>query len=354
MSLPLPNLFYMLIYAWNRLAEGEGIDVAPEMHDRVQNLLARMLVSSVAPLLRRGLARGYVAKSWEAPGVRGRILLGPTLRRQLIEQGRAVCESDELSVDRPINRILKAALTRLAFTEGVDPSLRAEVRGLLRWFQGIPDEPLHYRAFRGLQVYRADGRYRLPLAVAQLLARCSFPGAVPGRWEILDFRGSPQELGLLFQGFVYHFLKLEQSRYSVSAPQVQWRHTAGDEASLALWPVMQTDIVLSDHNTKLVVDTKYMDAIVTSRYGKSFNSSHLYQVFAYIRNIRRDDPGQQVAGMLLYPRRGEAVDALASVEALPIRVCTIDLEQPWQQVHSDLLALFAGSPVLPESVAAHH
>ena len=49
----------------------------------------------------------------------------------------------------------------------------------------------------------------------------------------------------------------------------------------------------------------------------------------------------RLEGMLLYPETHEPVDVRPSVQGIPIRVVTINLNQAWDGIHKDLLALVA-------------
>src|SRR5690242_16948293 len=108
-AIPIRNLYYLLLYAWDKFPEGEQVEVGAEASPDLPDLLARVLLSGSRRLLRRGLDRGYLGAVEELAAPRGRFLLGDTTKRNSLLNGRVVCAYDELSVDVPHNRILKAA-----------------------------------------------------------------------------------------------------------------------------------------------------------------------------------------------------------------------------------------------------
>ena len=61
--IPVRNLYYLFLYAWDRFSEGRQIDVGSDTSPDLPNLLARVLVSGVRRQFRRGLDKGYVEVS---------------------------------------------------------------------------------------------------------------------------------------------------------------------------------------------------------------------------------------------------------------------------------------------------
>ena len=99
-QIPITNIYYLLCYAWDVLEEKETLaDVDALDSTDLINLFARVrLVNGTRRLLRRGLDRGYLAREDEIPGVRGKLLVTQTLRRNLLRHGRAACLQDELRI----------------------------------------------------------------------------------------------------------------------------------------------------------------------------------------------------------------------------------------------------------------
>jgi hypothetical protein len=69
---------------------------------------------------------------------------------------------------------------------------------------------------------------------------------------------------------------------------------------------------------------------------------HLYQIFSYMSHLARSRPDKSaVRGILLYPRTTETVAVDVALFGHPFRTVTINLDQPWSMIRSDLLALMA-------------
>ena len=114
--IPVRNIWLLLLYAsqlYRELPDACRVDTegAP---DNIPELIAEILTNAVERRLRRNLTAGYLRRQADLNRVRGRINLFRTERRQLLQRGRVACIYDELTVDTPRNRYVKAALQRLA------------------------------------------------------------------------------------------------------------------------------------------------------------------------------------------------------------------------------------------------
>ena len=73
----------------------------------------RLFLQNVGRLVRGGLSRRYVLTRENLPFLRGRIVFRQHLRENLIDRSRFFVEHDELSPNRPANRLIRTALDRL-------------------------------------------------------------------------------------------------------------------------------------------------------------------------------------------------------------------------------------------------
>lgn len=86
---------------------GDAIDDLPD-------LIARLLANSVERRFRRNLTRGYRHRQTVSTRVRGRIDVLTTEARLLLSRGEVFCRFEELTIDTPRNRLVRAALERVA------------------------------------------------------------------------------------------------------------------------------------------------------------------------------------------------------------------------------------------------
>src|SRR6516165_3819992 len=135
--IPIQNIYYMLLYAWNRLPEGVNINVSGVLSPDLPNLLAKVLLEGTRHVLRRGLDRGYMAKDEDSTQPRGRIQLSDTMKRGLLSRAMVACNIDELSHNILQNRIVKTTLDHLSRTENVDAKLREALVATLGSFSDV-------------------------------------------------------------------------------------------------------------------------------------------------------------------------------------------------------------------------
>lgn len=64
------------------------------------------------------------------------------------------------------------------------------------------------------------------------------------------------------------------------------------------------------------------------------------QLLTYLKNVAATTmPHEEVAGLLIYPLTSRAVHVDLRIHGHRIRVSTLELNQPWPQIHADLLSL---------------
>ena len=75
-------------------------------------------------------------------------------------------------------------------------------------------------------------------------------------------------------------------------------------------------------------------------------------MFSYLKNAEAlGVPYRYAEGILLYPAVGDRIAFGADIQGHHIRICTVKLDQPWQIIRSDLLAVI-GLPVAPGMATA--
>lgn len=344
--IPVRNVWYMLLYAWE-LARFRGrLETEPEEAPDLVMLLARVLVDLTRGLLRRGLHRDYIERSESMRHLRGRVDVTETVRRLELIHGRVTCRFDELEVDTLANRILRTTLRRLSDSQ----RLREEGRGLhdavvdlSRRLEGIGVLPsVRHEQFALVRIDRNNAVYRLVMEVCRLLSAVAMPTQLAGRDRFLGLLDDEVLMRRVFEAFVRNFYRMHCLGYDVRSEILKWPE---ESAAYGLLPVMKTDISLSSPTRRIVIDTKYYSETLTTRYDrKTFHSENLYQIYAYLRT--QEDRGGVYAtaeGILLYPAVDTQLDASHEMQGHKIRVATLDLDQPWPEIERCLLSLIAAN-----------
>jgi 5-methylcytosine-specific restriction enzyme subunit McrC len=105
-----------------------------------------------------------------------------------------------------------------------------------------------------------------------------------------------------------------------------------------LLPSMKTDITLHKGPRTLIIDTKYYGTSLQYNQDKaSIRSNNLYQIFAYVKNLDKDNTGN-VSGMLLYAKTKEEIspDLDAVIGGNKIYVRTLDLNCDFKTIELQL------------------
>ncbi|RTQ53701.1 hypothetical protein EJV47_02910 [Hymenobacter gummosus] len=339
---PIQNLYYLLCYAWNRLPEpGEWQHVAEQEFHRPLELLTQLLLTGTRRLLQKGLPLGYAEREEELAELRGRVLLTPTIRRDLLRRGRAVCAYDELGPNTPLNRLLAGTLDALGRTRRLPAALRQQVRQVRSRFpEDVQPAPLTRAELRAVRRLRLPGPESFLLNVCTLIYRTALPDTdTEGRTRFHDFRRDEALMAGIFERFVRNFYRLEQRRYRVLSETISWQAEADRTEDLALLPSMITDTSLESAERKIILDTKYYNVAFKPHHDRQrLISPHLYQLFAYLQN-QAAQTAVPLEGILLYPAATHEADLRYVLGGFPVRVVTLDLNQPWPAISAALLAL---------------
>lgn len=339
--IPVRNVFYLLCYAWNRLTEGETVDVGTLDRNELVDLFARMLISGTTHLLRRGLERDYLEEEKEIAGIRGRLVLVDTHRRFLDRHGRAVCVFDELTSDTVANRVLKATMRSLCAVPTLAEANRWQLRSLVRRFGDVRDVRIAHEHFGRVRLHGNNRPYQFLMSVCRLVHDCLLVDETTGKYRVRDFLRDHQAMARLFESFVFHFFRIERPEYEVKSDIIRWDASSATDPSLVYLPNMRTDICLRRPGRTVVIDAKYYAETLEGWYdAQRIHSAHLYQLVAYLRNLNtRGGPDGYAEGMLLYPVVNRALRLDYTLLGHTVRICTVDLARDWLEIKAELCAL---------------
>lgn len=342
MTIPVLNVYYLLCYAWDRIGEGKTVNLGSEEFDGPIDLFAKVLNDGVTRLISRGLDRDYLAVHEDIRGIKGKLDLATTVKRNLLLKGRAFCSFDEFSYDVLQNRILKATLRNLALVDSLNNKQKQRSVRLYRKLGAVSDIRLTAKMFHTVRIHRNNWFYRFLLHICHIIHENFLINEAKGTVQFYDFREDDQRMGTLFEKFVRNFCQRE-TNYRVSAQKIKWFEAKGSNHDLKYLPQMQTDIVLRSSERTIIIDTKYYgDPLDTTRWSREkVRSGHLYQIYTYVMNEAAkalpDDPAPE--GWLLYAAVDRDFDFHFELGGRRFRVCSVNLSQEWKKIEEDLLLL---------------
>ena len=341
-------------------------DVDPEdAPDDLPNLVAEILAHAVERRMRRNLSFGFRRRHADLNRVRGRINLLRTERRQLLKRGRVACSFDELTVDTPRNRYVKAALDLLSgIVSKQDLAHRCRAASISMERAGVTGDISLERRRPQMPISRLgrlDAADRQMMAAARLAFDLALPTedigtsklASPDRDEVWARRLFERAVG----GF-YSVVLSHQGWRVYTGKWIGWPVEKRSSGIDAVLPSMQADIVLERRTSdgspagrnRIVIDTKFTSIIKSGQYGKqTLSSGYIYQMYAYIMSQERsDDPlSHNSRGVLLHPAIDYDFDESAMIQGHEIRFATVDLAADTQTIRQQLLRISCTSPLTP-------
>jgi 5-methylcytosine-specific restriction enzyme subunit McrC len=341
-KVPIENIYYLFCYAWDCLPESRCINVSSVPRPDTLNLFAHVIKTGTEHLLRRGLDRGYVAEKLEVSKIRGKIDFGESISALATKRLRLSCDFDEFVPDILHNQILRTTIRKLSQANGVDHSLRIELRKLDQMLTGIKPIQLEASAFRRVQVHRNNAFYGFLMRVCELLHSASLPDqGEDGRYAFREVLDDEAYMSVVFEKFVRRFYRIEQTEFpSVGRERLDWDAVSESAKEMDFLPSMNTDASLRSDSRLIVIDAKYYkDALQTYHEKRTVHSANLYQLMAYLHSAQKRWPGQLCEGILLYPVAASSVNLRYTIEGYPVRIWTLDLAQPWPEVRKALLEL---------------
>lgn len=327
----------MLCYAWNRLEEKDTLPVSQTDEKDIYNLLARILISRLQLLIKRGFYKEYLDKQENTPTIKGRINFPESLNELTFKQAKMYCEFDELSHDVLHNQIIKTTLYYLLRHPLIDQEIQEDIQRIYPYFQEIQTIRLTMRNFHQVRVHRTNRNYGFLIDICKFLFESLLIAEdKEATKKFTDFNQNTREMAYLFEDFVRNFYKQELKNSKVYRENIYW-DASGDD--LSYLPKMQTDISIEISDRKIIMDTKFYKNTLSRNFdSEKLISSNLYQVFAYINNFKSKDH-EKPTGILLYPKVDQDLDLSYKISGYPMKIYTVDMSRPWKDIHERLIEI---------------
>lgn len=302
----IKNIYYMLSYAFQILKQGDYENVAAEQFEKIHDLFAAILARGVSRQMKQGLYREYVPVKEDLSVMRGKLNINGTMNLQMQRKRQLSCEFDEFSEDNIYNQILKTTIDRLVRADDVAAERRQSLKKLLVFFGNVKLIQPDYIAWNKIIYQRNNRNYELLLNICYFILNGMLQTTENGEYKLLAF--SDEHMERLYERFILEYYRQHHAELNPSAQHIKWNLTEEpDNAMIQFLPDMRTDITLKKDGKTLIIDAKYYGKAMIQNFDKStLRSAHLYQIFAYVRNMDTENTGN-VSGLLLYARTEEDV-----------------------------------------------
>lgn len=237
-KLPIDRVLFMLSYALGRTRWHETPFALVEQDSLVEAIIPGF-VYQVQQAIRRGVIQGYRAEEDALQTVKGRLRVDDQIRRRFGILVPAEVTFDDWTEDIELNRLLKAAIARLARIRVRSDRTRWPLRTLDNALSGVRLVEYHPRQLPHVQWNRLTQRYRPAVELAKLiLASAAFEldhGKVAASAFLVDMNklfedfvvtALREALGVsdrtLVQGSHGHALHLDVGRRVRLEPDISW------------------------------------------------------------------------------------------------------------------------------------
>ncbi|MGO9430489.1 5-methylcytosine restriction system specificity protein McrC, partial [Rhodoblastus sp.] len=267
-----------------------------------------------------------------------------TESRQLLSRGEVFCRYEELTVDTPRNRLVRAALELMArLVRNKELTRQCRALGATLGRAGVGGSRPSRSELATDQIGRNDAADRFMIALAHLAFDLALPTEEAGTTPLVAPDREEAWVRRLFEKAILGFARvdLEPLGWSVRGGiPLEWQLSSASAGLSAVLPRMVTDIVLDapDARRRLIIDTKFTSILGTGRFGDaSLKSGYLYQMYAYLRSQEgRDRRWDASAGLFLHPAIGSQLQEHVVIQSHSITFVTVDLGGHSTAIRNDL------------------
>lgn len=233
-------------------------------------------LDSVNTLVKRGLRSDYVKQEDNLAFLKGKLLIGKQIRHNAINKHKFYVEYDEFLQDRPANRLVHAALQKVA--NYARSARNQKLLGELTFvFDEIPVSCNYKQDFSQIKLDRGMSYYQTPLEWTRLILDGFSPLTMKDKNSALSLL-FPMEA--VFESYVESVLKTKMADGQQLRGQVSAQHLVKHKQRNMF--NLKPDLMIYKDKTPLVVlDTKWklIDGSGRDKYGIS--QADMYQMFAY-------------------------------------------------------------------------
>lgn len=329
------RLVHMLSVARDLRIDAQNSASLGWQRDTLLEILIRIFCNKMTEAVRHGIPRRYIAHTDDLPALRGRLNVTRQFSVLAAQPQHLACEYDELSADIDLNRVMKAAISKLSRVATAADNLRS-LRELSFAYADITDVASSALRWERITLDRTNDRWRELLSLAELLLgdrhQTTNSGASGGHALLF-------EMNVLFEEYVTKLLKRGLAGTPFTATSQGGQRDCLFEGQQGRFRT-RPDIIIRHHgDVVMVIDTKWKRITPRIEDAKQgIGQGDVYQLMAYSQLYECD----QV--MLLYPhhhglpkRSLSLAYSIGSAEApKKLLVSTIDVSKKHSEVKISL------------------
>ncbi len=237
-------------------------------------LFIAMYVKETQNLVKHGIKSAYVRREENLNCIKGKLLFSQHIKQNLAHKERVYVEYDDFNIDTPENRIVKATLEKLLRLT-VSERNSKDLRQLLISFELLEASKNYEADFSKIVINRNTKDYDLLIKWAKVFllnkSFTTFSGKVTAKAILFPMES-------VYESFVAKQIKRVFGEKGWDVSIQDYSHDLfSDPKRFALRP----DIVISDGNTTVVMDTKWKRLIDAESKNYGISQADMYQMYAY-------------------------------------------------------------------------
>lgn len=332
------RLVHMLSVARDLRIDAQTTASLGWQRDTLLEILIRIFCNKMTEAVRHGIPRRYIAQEDDLPALRGRLNVTRQFSVLAAQPQHLACQYDELSPDIDLNRVMKAAISKLSRVATAADNLRS-LRELSFAYADVTDVAPSALRWNRITLDRTNDRWRELLSLAKLLLgdrhQTTNAGASDGHALVF-------EMNVLFEEYVAKLLKRGLAGTPFRVTLQGGQRDCLFEGEQGRFRTRPDILIRHKDDVIMVIDTKWKrisPRIEDAKQGIS--QSDVYQMMAYSQLYACDRV------MLLYPHHQGLSDtpsqqayAIGNAEApRKLLVSTIDVSQRHSLVTASLAHL---------------
>jgi len=243
-------------------------------------ILIRIFCDKLTEALRKGMPRRYITCEDDLPTLRGQLDITRQFTRHAVNPSRLACRFDLLSEDTPLNRIMKAAVLRLARLSR-RPANQQRLRELAFVYADITDVPVAALRWDQVIIDRTNRSWQELFAMAQLFLQDRYQTTTGGAGQ-----GTAMlfEMNALFEEYVGRLIAraLAGTGLTVSLQGGRLFCLSAQDSGRALFQTRPDILIRQGGRVVHVIDTKWKR--ISARIDdpkQGVSQADVYQMMAY-------------------------------------------------------------------------
>jgi 5-methylcytosine-specific restriction enzyme subunit McrC len=292
------RLVHMLAVALDLKIDAGQVSALDWQRETLLEILIRLFSVKLVDAVRQGMPRRYVEHADDLPVLRGRLNVTRQFTALAVEPSRLACRYDALTPDIALNRIMKAAVTRLSRVARTTDNQR-RLRELAFAYAHISDVPAAALRWDDVVLDRTNERWRELLNLARLLLGERFQTTSAGGSNGFSLLF---EMNTLFEEYVARMLKRALADTDLRVVRQGGRiYCLKTEDQRQVFQTRPDILVKRGDAVLQVIDTKWKRiAALIDDPKRGVSQADVYQMMAYGRLY------QCSKLTLLYPHHNEA------------------------------------------------